>query len=192
MPRPVARSKAADPEPEPASGSTDSPRPERDSVPAAAAASGASSISLADLPVAGLTRRRIGLLVGAVVAAWIIVLFARQVGEASEATGRADAMRVSNATLEADVAALTRELDTIQRQDYIEQQAREYRLGTTREIPFILADDAPPLAADAPGSAAVKLGAIVDRPTPLESWLNLLFGPASDPAGAPAGSPTGG
>ena len=56
-------------------------------------AAGASA-SLADLPVAGLTRRRIALLLGALVAAWVIVLFARQVGEASEATARADAMRV--------------------------------------------------------------------------------------------------
>ena len=38
--------------------------------------------SLADLPVAGLTRRRIALLLGAMVAAWVIVLFAHQVGQA--------------------------------------------------------------------------------------------------------------
>lgn len=147
-------------------------------TPVAAAAG-----SLADLPVAGLTRRRIGLLVGALVAAWIIVLFARQVGEASAATSRADAMRASNTALAADVAALARELDLIQHGAYIQQQARTYRLGSTREIPFTLADDAPSLAPDAPGMASVRLGAVSDRGSPLESWLDLLFGPGSDHAG---------
>jgi cell division protein FtsB len=144
--------------------------------PAAAAALG----SLADLPVAGLTRRRVALLLGALLAAWVILLFARQVGEASEASSRADAMRASNAALAIEVSALQGELALIQREAYIVQQARQYRLGTTREIPFILADDAPPLAPDAPGSAAVRLGAVSERTSPLESWLDLLFGSGED------------
>ena len=114
--------------------------------------------TLADLPVAGLTRRRIALLIGALVAAWIIVLFARQVSEASEASTRADEMRAQNEVLAANVTALEDELALIQRQAYIEQQAREYRLGAPRERPFILADDAPPLASDAPGTAATGSG----------------------------------
>ena len=114
----------------------------------------------------------------------MIVLFARQVGEASEATARANDMRASNATLTRDVAAAQHELTLIQQQAYIQQQAREYRLGHPREIPFILADDAPPLAADAPGSAAVRLGEVVDRRTPIESWLDLLFGSPDDGEGA--------
>ena len=138
--------------------------------------------SLADLPVAGLTRRRIALLLGALVAAWVIVLFARQVSEASEASTRADEMRVQNEALAANVTALEDELALIQRQAYIEQQAREYRLGAPRERPFILADDAPPLASDAPGTAATRLGANLDDETPLESWLDLLFGESVDPA----------
>ena len=156
-----------------------SPAPAGVAAPAAATASG----SLADLPVAGLTRRRIALLIGALVAAWIIVLFARQVGDASAATSRADAMRASNAALAADVAALASELDLIQHGAYIEQQARTYRLGTTPEIPFTLADDAPSLAPDAPGMASVRLGATSERPSPLESWLDLLFGPGDGHAG---------
>ncbi|MEO5964803.1 MAG: hypothetical protein ABIR11_05000 [Candidatus Limnocylindrales bacterium] len=166
-------------------GATLSPAPEPGAVgptPAVAASLG----SLSDLPVAGLTRRRIAILLGALVAAWVIVLFARQVGEASEASTRADAMRTSNQQLASDVSALERELELIQRQAYIEQQAREYRLGGAREIPFILQPDAPPLAANAPGTAAVRLGADVDVPTPLESWLNLLFGPPGDPSSAMA------
>lgn len=146
--------------------------------------------SLSDLPVAGLTRRRIALLLGAILAAWVIVLFARQVGEASEAATRADAMRAVNERLSGDVTALERELALIQRQAYIEQQAREYRLGEAREVPFILEDDASPLGPNAPGSAAVRLGADVERPSPAEAWIELLFGPPGDPA-APGG-PEGG
>ena len=148
---------------------------------------GAASISLADLPVAGLTRRRIALLLGALVAAWVILLFAHQVGQASEASARADAMRASNASLQANVTALQSELALIQRKAYVAQQARSYRLGTSREIPFALADNAASLPPDAPGSADVRLGAVTQKPSPLESWIRLLFGPGGDPSN-PAGN----
>jgi cell division protein FtsB len=145
--------------------------------------------SLADLPVAGLTRRRIALLIGSLVAAWVIVLFARQVGEASEATARADRMRAANVAMQTEVGALEAELALIQRQAYIEQQAREYRLGGPREVPFVLADGAPALPANAPGTAAVRLGAIVDRPSAFESWMRLLFGPEVRQAATPVAPP---
>lgn len=176
MPRSDSRP-AADPVPDAPEQRVPEPRTVAP-TPAAAASLG----SLSDLPVAGLTRRRIALLIGSLVAAWVIVLFARQVGEASEATTRAEDMRTANVALESEVAALEGELALIQRQAYIEQQARGYRLGKPREIPFVLADDAPPLAPDAPGAAAVRLGAVVDHANPLESWLELLFGPGGDPA----------
>jgi cell division protein FtsB len=145
-----------------------------DPTPVAAGAMG----SLSDLPVAGLTRRRIALLIGALVAAWVIILFSRQVGEASEATARADAMRVANVQLESEVSALEAELELIQKQSYISLAAREYRLGKASDVPFALADDAPALADDAPGSARVRLGTRAVEPTPLESWARLLFGEA--------------
>jgi cell division protein FtsB len=149
---------------------------------------GAASVSLADLPVAGLTRRRIALLLGALVAAWVILLFAHQVGQASEASARADAMRASNASLMTNVSALKAELALIQRQAFVEQQARSYRLGTSREIPFSLADDAPSLPPDAPGSAAARLGAVAQKPSPLEQWVRLLFGAGGDPSNPAAGA----
>ena len=148
---------------------------------------GAASVSLADLPVAGLTRRRIALGMGAVVAAWVVLLFAHQVGQASEASAKAQAMRTTNAGLQTDVTALQAELALIQRQAYVEQQARSYRLGTAHEIPFTLADNAPSLAPDAPGSAGVRLGATSEKPSPLQQWIKLLFGPGGDPSN-PAGS----
>jgi len=175
MPRPAERTTPAGADPEPGTEATPQP---------AAGTTATALASLSDLPVAGLTRRRIAVLIAALVAAWVIVLFARQVGEASEASTRADTMRTENVAMAAEVGGLEQELALIQRQAYIEQQAREYRLGEPREIPFILADDAPALAADAPGTAAKRLGAGTRDVTPLDSWLTLLFGAANDPAAA--------
>jgi cell division protein FtsB len=135
-------------------------------------------VSLEGLSIAGITRRRAAFTIGALVTLWIVAVFARQVGDASAATARADRLRTGNAAIATNVAALQAELQTIQQQPYVEQQARAYGLGTTRERPFTLAPDAPPLAADAPGSAAVRLGAATETRSPLETWLSLLFGPS--------------
>jgi cell division protein FtsB len=117
-------------------------------------------------------------LAAGLVTAWIVVAFARQVGEASAATTRLEGLEASNTRLAAQVSALQREYELIQRQAWIEQQARAYGLGGRRDVPFALAAGAPSLPPDAPGSAAVRLGAEPDRTTPLESWLTLLFGPS--------------
>lgn len=170
--------------------SSETETPDPAPVGAPAVSSRAAAIgNLSDLPVAGLTRRRVAILLGALVAAWVIVLFARQVGEASHATALATAMRVSNDELAAESAALGAELALIQRGAYIGQVARGYRLGSPEEVPFVLADDAPKLAPDAPGSAAVRLGTDPTRPTPVESWARLLFGSDEDGASAPAATP---
>jgi cell division protein FtsB len=157
----------------------DEPTPDPTDGPDLAAVPAASGVpDLAALPIAGITRRRAAAVVGTMLAVWIVIVFARQVSEASAASNRAEAAASHNIALEIEIAALERELQLIGRQEYIEQQARGYGLGSRREIPFTLADDAPPLGADAPGSAAVRLGATVDRVTPLERWLSMLFGPA--------------
>jgi cell division protein FtsB len=134
--------------------------------------------SLSSLPIAGLSRRRLAFLAAGLVTAWIVVAFARQVGEASAATARLEGLEASNTRLAGQVSALQREYELIQRQAWIEQQARAYGLGGRRDVPFALAAGAPSLAPDAPGSAAVRLGAEPDTTTPLESWLTLLFGPS--------------
>jgi cell division protein FtsB len=132
---------------------------------------------LSSLSIAGITRRHLAGLIGVLVAVWIVVVFARQVGDAQAAASRAEQIARDNATLSTEVAGLTRELDQIQRPRYVAQQARGFGLGATKEIPFALAEDAPPLADDAPGSASVRLGADRSRVSPFESWLTLLFGP---------------
>ena len=140
-----------------------------------APAVGSGGPDLASLPIAGISQRRMATLIGALVAAWIIVLFARQVGEASAASARAEAMIADNVTRHAQVAALDRELARIQQPRFVLLQARAHGLGGHNEIAFTLDPGAPPLPADAPGSAGQRVGAPVPV-SPLERWLTLLFG----------------
>ena len=133
---------------------------------------------LAALPIVGITRRRVATLAATMLAAWIVIAFARQVGEVSAASQRAEYIATANANLRVEVAELERELELIGRQHYIQQQARAYGLGGSREIAFTLAKDAPPLPADAPGSAASRVGARDEHVAPLERWLTVLFGPS--------------
>jgi len=154
----------------------DQPEPDEPGSPEEPSA-GHGAPDLSALPIAGITRRRVGFLVAALVSAWIVIVFARQVGDASSAGVRADALRDANLELAGRVAALEREHELIQRQAWIVQQARGHGLGGPGEIPFALAN-APTLPSDAPGSAAVRLGGRAEQATPLEAWLSLLFGPS--------------
>jgi len=161
-----------------------SPRPPTDEPPADDRPSAASDDpatrpsepDLRALPIAGFTRRRLAMVVGALIAAWVVVIFARQVSEAAAASARAQSMVADNAAKQAQIAGLERELETIQQPRYIAQQARGYGLGFSREIPFALAPGASPLPADAPGSAVRRVGATPSM-SPLEHWLTILFGP---------------
>ena len=146
--------------------------------PALAADGARPPVDLATLPIVGLTRRRMAMIASAMLAAWIVIAFARQVAEASDAADRAGDIATGNAMLSLEVAAMERELDAIARQRFVEQQARAHGVGDVDEIPFTLAPDAPPLAPDAPGSAAVRLGAEVEDVSPAERWLTVLFGPS--------------
>ena len=96
---------------------------------------GASAIpSLRDLPIAGLTRRRAAFGLAVVVSAWIVIVFARQVGEAQAATLRADLLATENTSLASQVEDLADELDLVQREAFIRQEARAYRLGGSDDV----------------------------------------------------------
>jgi len=156
---------------------TDDAPDDTDAMPSAdLSASRAAEPTLAALPIAGFTRRRMAILLGAVLVGWIVFAFARQVSEAAAATSRAEAMVVSNAQRSDQVAALERELERIGDRRFVLQQARGYGLGGEHEIAFSLAGGAPSLPPNAPGSASVRLGATTSG-SPLEQWLTLLFGP---------------
>jgi cell division protein FtsB len=139
--------------------------------------------ALDGLPIAGITRRRVAFLLAAIVSVWIVIVFVRQVGDAAAANSRADQMAADNQARAAQVAALQRELAVVTRPEYIAQQARGAGLGSPNERRFSLAPGAPPLPADAPGSAAARLGEQSRTETPLDAWLSLLFGPT--PASQP-------
>jgi cell division protein FtsB len=132
---------------------------------------------VASLPMLGIAPRRLVVIGLAIVLAWMLVSFGRQVAEASAASSRADDLRAANAALAVEVDALERELATISDQRYILQAARGYRLGTAQEIPFALAPDAPDLPPNAPGSASLRIGAEGEPRSPLDTWLDVLFGP---------------
>lgn len=134
-------------------------------------------IDLSGLSIAGITRRRVGWVAAGFLSVWILIVFARQVGDATAAANLATQVAAENAALAAEVEALRGEVELIVRPEYVSQQARGYALGAAREIPFTLDSSIPDPVDGAPGSASARLGAGDARGTPLESWLSLLFGP---------------
>jgi len=139
-------------------------------------AGGPGEPDLTALPIVGITRRRMAILIGVLLAGWIIIVFARQVTEAAAATNRAEAMVATNAAKRDEIDSLERELGSIQQRQFVLQQARGYGLGGSKEISFSLAAGAPPLPSDDPGSAGSRIGA-PSSVSPLDRWLTLLFGP---------------
>lgn len=138
--------------------------------------------AIADVPdpaalrMVSISPRRLLQFVAVVAIAWGVVSFGRQVATASAASAHAATLREANAALQSQVTAMQGELALIQERRYIDQEARAYRLGTAKEIPFALEPGAPTLPPDAPGSASTRLGAEHVSKTPLEQWLEVLFG----------------
>ncbi|MEO8273025.1 MAG: hypothetical protein ABI620_03080 [Chloroflexota bacterium] len=125
-----------------------------------------------------LSRRRVVTAAGVLLAGVLLLGFARQVGEATAASNRATDLRTANAALRDQVARLEQDLGHVRDVRFIRLEGRAYGLGGPHEIPFALAAGAPTLAADAPGSAAVRLGVVQHPRTPLDAWLEALFGEA--------------
>lgn len=171
--RPDPQRQPAEPPDDPASASGGADRAADGGAPSATGG----TPSLAGLGIAGISRRRVAWAVLAVAAAWIVVGFAGQAAEASRAGDQLLAEQAITARTAADTEALRRELALVGEERWILQQARAYQLGTTKERPFALDPAAPPLPADAPGSEVRRVGAEEERRTPLESWLEVLFGP---------------
>ena len=148
---------------------------------------GRAPADLSSLAVAGLTRRRTAMLIGAMVAVWVVIVFARQVGAASAATARAEQMATDNAALTTQVDAMARELSLIQQPGFVQQAARAYGLGGRKEIAFALAPDAPPLADDAPGlgEPSGRVGGCAGQPA--RPLADAPVRPRRLTLGAPAG-----
>ena len=142
----------------------------------APAARAAPALDPASLPMPSLSRRRVVTAAGVLLAGVVILSFARQVTEATAASNRAAELRTANAALRDEVARLEQDLGHVQDVRFIRLEGRAFGLGGPKEVPFALAAGAPPLAATAPGSAAVRLGAVQQPKTPLDAWLEVLFG----------------
>ena len=146
---------------------------------AAAPESGRPSFDPATLPLPYMSRRRVGQLAALLAAGWLVIAFGRQVADASAASTRADDLRSQNAALRDEVAALQEDLGRVQDGRYIDLAAHAYGLGGKGEIPFTLQAGAPTPAPDAAGSASSRLGARHEPASPLDAWLEALFGPGS-------------
>ena len=85
-------------------------------------------------------------------------------------------LRAETAALQARADALTAERVLLDDAAFLELVARGYSLGSTVERPFVLAADPAPLADDAPGSSTRRIAPEAPRRSPLDSWLDLLFG----------------
>ena len=92
-------------------GRQDDPRDSADARPPvsdAAAGSGRSMFErgrdLAGLSVAGITRRRIAIMLAALLSAWIVLALSRQVGEARDAANQANDLSRANQALSAQIA----------------------------------------------------------------------------------------
>jgi hypothetical protein len=116
------------------------------------------------------------MLVAGLFALWLVGVFARQVGDAAAAANQADQMRARNAAMARDVASMEAELQLIKSPAFVSQMARGYLLGSPREVPFTIDPNAPPLPADAPGSIGISPDAQTSESSPLDAWLQVLFG----------------
>jgi cell division protein FtsB len=119
------------------------------------------------------SRLQLGLLVGVLVAVWFVLAFARTMSQLNEATARTDAVRADNAALTQRLAAAQSEADLLQSDAYLRFAARSFGMGGPGERAFGLAPGAPAPAAMVPLGQS---NAAAQKATPLDDWLNLLFG----------------
>jgi hypothetical protein len=131
---------------------------------------------LGEIGIAGLSRARVGLIAGVIVLGWLAVGFVGQAGDTTRAAARATAAQGVKASLQEQVAALQSEVALVAEPRWIIQQARTFDLKTAKETPIVLAPGAPELPADAPGSAARRVGTETEQVSPLDRWLEILFG----------------
>ena len=145
----------------------------------AAPDTGRPAIDPAALPLPYMSRRRLGQVAALLAAGWLVIAFGRQVADASAASTKADDLRAQNAALRDQVAGLQQDLGQVQDGRFLQLAGRAYGLGGAGEIPFTLEAGAPTPGPDAPGSASARLGAHRDASSPLDGWLEALFGPGS-------------
>lgn len=125
-------------------------------------------------PATGLTRKRLAILVGAVVVVWIVVVFARAVADRASSVARAEAVGRDAAAAVSQLVAERFELLLIQTPAYVRLEARAFGYGPPGERAFALEEGgvAPPPITPLGAEEAAS-----GPRSPLDAWLQLLFGP---------------
>lgn len=122
------------------------------------------------------TVARLRILVVLVVVLAFLLVVGRSLIGALEVNAEISRLRDENAALAAKAEALSAERILLDDAAFLDLIARGYSLGSSVERPFVLAADATELPADAPGSAARRLTVIVEVRSPIDAWIEVLFG----------------
>ena len=117
--------------------------------------------------------RRISLLVivGVVVAFWVVLTFGRALATLNEANDRAAALHAETAALEMRLAQGQAEMQLAQTPAFQRMLARALGMAPAGEQAFALEPGAPPAPAVEPLGSDPAAGR-----SPLDAWLTLLFG----------------
>jgi len=121
-----------------------------------------------------LTRTHLAIAAMAVIAVWLVIVFARAIADVDRATTLQQSVADESAALTQQLAADRRELELVQTDAFQRIQARAYGLGESGEQVFSLPADAPSPPAIVPLGSTTSAN---DVPTtPLDAWLEILFG----------------
>jgi len=118
-------------------------------------------------------RTQIVAVVLVIVGVWLVIGFGQALGQLNDATQRQVAAAAETQTLQAQLKAGRRELMLVQTDAFQGLQARALGMGKNGELVFALTADAPPPPAIVPLG---RTAAPAATQTPLEAWLDLLFG----------------
>ena len=122
------------------------------------------------------TAARLRILVMLVIVLAFLLVVGRSLIGALEVNAEISRLRDENAALAAKAEALSAERILLDDAAFLDLIARGYSLGSSVERPFVLAADATELPADAPGSAARRLTVIEEARSPIDAWIEVLFG----------------
>jgi hypothetical protein len=108
-----------------------------------------------------------------ILAFWLLITFGRALGQLNDATQREVAAAAETRSLQAQLEAGRRELMLVQTDAFQQIEARALGMGGPGEKVFALTADAPPPPAIVPLG---QNGASAAAKSPLDAWLELLFG----------------
>ena len=117
-------------------------------------------------------RSQLVLLALAVLGFWLVIVFGRALTELNEVTARQALVTGETQALEARLDAGRRELELVQTDSFQGLQARSFGMGEAGEVVFTIQGRHTGLPIIPLGNAA----ATVSAGSPLDAWLDLLFG----------------